>query len=102
MSVKRSWTTARAKVAAEGQCRSCSSTQLLDACHVIPRSRITVGGEDPRNIIPLCRLCHQQQHNGTGLDILPLLSLDEQSYIVGLVGIPEAYRRATGSRELAA
>ena len=35
---------------------------------------------------------------GTGLDLLPLLSLDEQSYVVGLVGIAEAYRRTTGER----
>jgi predicted restriction endonuclease len=85
----------------EGQCRNCGASEILDPAHVIPRSRISSGGEDPRNIVPLCRLCHMTFDQGTGLDILPLLSLDEQSYIVGLVGIAEAYRRATGERTVA-
>jgi cytochrome c553 len=99
----RQWANAWAKVLEEGQCRACGSTQILDPCHVIPRSRVgPPDGEDPLNIIVLCRLCHQRQHNGTGLDILPLLSLEEQSYVVGLVGIAEAFRRTTGVREAAA
>jgi predicted restriction endonuclease len=98
MSHKLNWGPAWDKVAEEGQCRNCASTQLVDPAHLVPRSRLTKGVMDPLNIIPLCRLCHQQFDHGTGLDILPLLSLDEQSYIVGLVGIAEAFRRATGER----
>jgi 5-methylcytosine-specific restriction endonuclease McrA len=99
---RRVWTQAIAKVLEEGQCRNCGASEILDPAHVIPRSRIGTEGDDPRNIITLCRLCHQQFDHGTGLDVLPLLSLAEQSYIAGLVGIAEAYRRATGSREVAA
>lgn len=96
--MKRDWTHAWEKVREEGSCRACGSTTLLDPAHVIPRSRVTEGGEDPRNIVPLCRLCHMAFDQGTGLDVLPYLTLEEQSYVVGLVGIAEAYQRATSSR----
>jgi len=95
---RRNWEHAWAKVRDEGMCRACGSTQIVDPAHIVPRARVTNGGEDPRNIIPLCRLCHMTFDQGTGLDVLPLLSLDEQSYVVGLVGIAEAYRRTTGER----
>src|SRR5207244_12954630 len=45
--VKRDMTLAREKVTAEGFCRACGMTTGLDPCHVIPRSRVTKGGEDP-------------------------------------------------------
>lgn len=96
--MKRDWSQARAKVAEEGACRACGATQLVDAAHLVPRARVTVGGEDPRNIVPLCRLCHMAFDQGVGIDLLPVLSLDEQSYVVGLVGIAEAYRRCTSTR----
>lgn len=99
--MKRDWSQARAKVKAEGRCRSCGLGIYLEAAHIIPRSRVTAGGEDPRNIVPLCRDCHTQQH-GPGLDLLPLLTRDEQAYAVELVGIAEAYRRTTGERTVAA
>lgn len=94
--MKRDWSQARAKVAEEGRCRSCGRSQDLEAAHVIPRSRIGPkgGAEDPRNICPLCRRCHRAQHDGK-LELLPLLSLEEQGYIAGLVGIEEARRRVT-------
>ena len=99
---KREWSHAWAKAREEGCCRACGSTQIIDAAHIIARSRVTKGGEDPRNIVPLCRLCHMQADQGTGLDLLPYLTLEEQAYAVSLVGIAEAYRRICGTRELAA
>lgn len=99
MTLKRDWRAARDKCAREGRCRVCGSTQLLDVAHLIPRSRVgPPDGEDPRNVIPLCRLCHMQSHNGTGIDLLPLLSLAEQGYAAQLVGITEAYQRLSGVR----
>lgn len=94
---RRDWSRARAKVEAEGRCRSCGrgeSAYRLEAAHIVPRSRVGIGGEDPRNIVPLCPLCHGAQHRGE-LELLPLLDLSEQSYIVSLVGIEEARRRTT-------
>jgi predicted restriction endonuclease len=104
MKRKRDMAHAWGKVVEEAQCRACSSTQILDPAHIVARSRIgpNGGAENPLNIIPLCRLCHRQFDHGTGLDILPLLSLEEQSYVVSLVGIAEAFRRTTGVREAAA
>jgi hypothetical protein len=100
--MKRDWRAARAKVEAEGACRRCGSTQLLDACHAIPRSRVgPPDGEDPLNILVLCRLCHQESHNGTGLDLLPYMTLEEQGHAAKLVGIAEAYQRL-GNVRLAA
>jgi hypothetical protein len=54
-----------------------------------------MGGEDPRNIVPLCRVCHDKHHGRDGLELCGLLERDEQSYIVSLVGLGEAYRRTT-------
>jgi len=93
---------ARAKVDAEGCCRSCGNTFQVEAAHILSRARISPGpAEDPRNIVPLggnqgCA-CHRSFDEGS-LDILPYLSLEEQAYVVSLVGIAEAYRRTTGER----
>lgn len=94
--MKRNWEAAHAKIREEGACRACGTTQNLDACHVIPRSRLTAqeGAEDPRNIVPLCRRDHESQHSGR-LELLGLLTLQEQGYIASLVGIEEARRRTT-------
>lgn len=94
--MKRSWEAARQKVLSEGCCRICGFGSQLEAAHIIPRSRINAGagGEDPRNIIPLCRSCHRRQHS-EGLEILGALDLEEQAFIVSLVGIEEARRRVT-------
>ncbi len=92
--MSRDWTAARAKVDAEGACRSCGTPHGLEAAHIVPRSRVTSGGEDARNIVPLCRMCHADQHAGT-VELLPLLSRSEQAYAVELVGLTEALRRVT-------
>lgn len=77
-------------------CRACARPEP-QAAHIIPRSRINAdgGAEHPDNIVPLCPSCHRAQHAGS-LQLLPLLSLSEQGYAAGLVGIAEALRRTTG------
>lgn len=90
---RRDWRAARAKVDAEGACRACGGVHGLEAAHVVPRSRVAAGpGEDDRNIVPLCRRCHQLQHAGR-LSLGSLLTVDERAYVVGLVGVGEAERR---------
>lgn len=100
--MRRDWRAAREKLEAEGHCRFCGTTHGLTCAHIIPRSRIGAmgGAEDSRNIIPLCQRDHTLQHAGR-LELLPLMTLEEQSYAAWLVGIAEAYRRTT-NRELAA
>lgn len=92
----RDWTAARLKIERE-PCRVCLSP-FVDPAHIIPRSRVKPGpGEDARNIVPLCRVCHRAYDEGR-LDILPVLTREEQAYVVGLVGLTEAYRRTTNER----
>lgn len=97
--MRRDWRAARAKLASEGHCRACGNAFSLQCAHIIPRSQVTIGGEDERNIIILCVDCHSAQHAGS-LELLPLLTLSEQAYAVELVGIAEAYRR-TSTKEIA-
>lgn len=94
--MKRDWAAARAKVDAEGHCRACGSTHGLEAAHIVPRSRLRAdeGAEDPRNICVLCARCHRAQHAGA-LELLPILTLEEQGYAASLVGLVEATRRTT-------
>lgn len=92
--MKRDMEAARQKVLSEGACRVCGATYDLDPCHIIPRSRATVGAEDPRNIVVLCRRHHDLQHRGE-LELLSSMTRDEQAYIVELVGLGEAFRRVT-------
>jgi hypothetical protein len=96
--VKRDWTQAREKCEQEPACRNCGHGPT-EAAHIVPRSRIGIGkgGEDERNICPLCRLCHVSYDQGK-LDILPVLSRAEQAYAVELVGLAEAYQRTTNER----
>jgi 5-methylcytosine-specific restriction endonuclease McrA len=96
---KRSWTAARAKVEEEGICRACQLAFTgLQAAHIIPRTRVKPGeGENPLNIVVLCRPCHAAFDEGR-LDLLPFLNRDECAYAVQLVGLHEAYRRITNTR----
>jgi type II secretory ATPase GspE/PulE/Tfp pilus assembly ATPase PilB-like protein len=95
----RDWTQARAKVEEEGRCRNCRKFGPVDAAHIIPRS----ANARPENmtgaaVIALCRSCHSRQHVGK-LDILQLLTLDEQLHAVEAAGgIVSAYRHTTGDR----
>lgn len=94
---KRVWTAMREKCDTEGRCRYCGRPNP-EAAHIIPRSRVKPGiGEDARNCIPLDRPCHVAYDQGR-LDILPVLTREEQAYAVELVGLYEAYRRTTNER----
>lgn len=94
----RDWEAARAKVDAEDRCRNCGQWHSIQAAHIIPRSRVKPGpGEDPRNIVPLCGVCHHL-FDAARLDILPVLTREEQAYAVELVGTVEAIQRMTGCR----
>lgn len=97
--MKRDWSEMRAKVAG-ASCRVCGSTPV-DPAHIVPRSRVTHGGEDARNAVALCRFHHRAYDTGS-LDLLPVLSREEQAYAVLLVGLAEAYQRTTNTRTVAA
>lgn len=100
---KRDWTAALEKVQAEGRCRACgrpgSDYVPLDAAHIIPRSRVTHGGEHSDNICVLCRTCHAL-FDGRKLDLLPYLTRMEQAKAVELHpgGLLGAVERLTGER----
>lgn len=96
---RRDWTAAREKCENEDfRCRVCGRLPT-QAAHIVPRSRISIGygGENALNICPLCARCHAAYDQGR-LDLLPFLTLEEQSYAVKLVGLAEAYRRVTNTR----
>jgi hypothetical protein len=97
--LRRDWTLARSKCDAEGGCRNCGFPRV-EAAHIIGREHDSKpplrGGVfahpgyvvNPDRIIPLCRECHQGpqgQHAGR-LDLLPLLTLDEQLQAVADAG----------------
>jgi 5-methylcytosine-specific restriction endonuclease McrA len=93
---KRDWTVPLDKVRAEGRCRVCRDWNTkLDAAHVIPRSQ--GGTEHYDATVPLCRACHHS-YDSHSLDLLPHLTLSEQAYATGLVGIARAYQIISGIR----
>lgn len=107
MKPERYWIDALEKVQREGVCRSCRSGYWLQFAHVIERkhdqrmqmddgSWITY--VDPIDGIPLCQDCHRN-YDARSLDILPLLTYEEQAAAVALVGITRAVHRMTGQRE---
>lgn len=66
---------------------------MHDPAHVVPRSRFgDARVDDPRNVISMCRRCHDLQHAGR-LPLGPLLTEEERVYVVSLVGEFEAARR---------
>jgi hypothetical protein len=97
----RDWKAMRKKVDAEdGLCRWCFGPHA-QAAHIIPRSLLPkgLGGEDARNCVPLCeaRGCHSS-YDRHEIDILKVLTREEQAYAVELVGMQAAYRQVTGKR----
>lgn len=86
----------RQKVADEGRCRSCGtpdSIHPLDPAHTIPKS---LGGKATYDsVIPLCRACHDAQHRGE-VDLLSLMTREEQVGAVRAVGLARAYRYLAG------
>ena len=96
--MKRSWTAAWEKVNEEARCRKCGATGVrLDPAHIVPRG--LGGGMEAVEIVPLCRPCHDR-YDGRGepLDLLPVLTRDEQVQAVKTLGLSKAYRRLTGDR----
>lgn len=93
MPKRRNWDAAKTKVRDEGMCRMCASTDILDPAHIIPRS--LGGGMESNDVVPLCRSCHSE-YDAQRLDLLPILTREEQVRAVELVGIARAYRIITG------
>lgn len=109
--MRRDWQAARTKVDAERCCRCCGSVMRVEAAHTLGREHDEApplrGGDDwryrrptivhPDRIIPLCgpatdtTTCHGKQHAGR-LDVLRLLTLDEQLQAVADAGSIEAAR----------
>jgi predicted restriction endonuclease len=70
----------------------------VDPAHLVPRSRVgPPEGENAENLVPLCR-AHHRAFDAGDLDLLPYLTLAEQGYVAGLVGLVEGIRRMTGER----
>jgi 5-methylcytosine-specific restriction endonuclease McrA len=88
--MKRSWTEAREKVDHEGACRVCGRGYWLEAAHVIPRS--LGGGQEADATVPLCSTCHAK-YDGGRLDLLPVLSYEEQAHAAKTVGLLRALQR---------
>jgi hypothetical protein len=85
----------REKVREERFCRTCGG-MYTDPAHVIARAQ--GGCDDPDCVIPLCRQCHQLYDESLGLEVLGVLSLQEQAHAVSHVGILRALHRVTGLR----
>lgn len=91
---KREWSAAREKVVNERVCRNCGALQV-ETAHILGRTydryaplradgwrKWTVA---PDRVLPLCSDCHRRQHDGR-LEILPLLTLEEQLQAVADAG----------------
>lgn len=100
MANRRDWTAARAKVEAEGVCRACGTGGRLEAAHIIPRSiNPTEANMDALGICPLCPNCHRD-YDSHQLDLLPYLTVLEQSNAVIMAsGIASADRIISGRKQ---
>jgi hypothetical protein len=75
-------------------CRACGGLGS-DPAHVVPRS---LGGCDNADcVIPLCRT-HHRAYDEHKLDILPLLTWNEQAHAASHLGLIGALQRTTNSR----
>lgn len=80
-------------------CACCGGTPV-DPAHLIPRSLLTIGQDDPRAVIALCRACHRAYDQGS-LDLLPYLEptySTELAFAVNRFGLARTYRRVTNNR----
>lgn len=86
------------KIRDEGKCRSCGVPDTihgLDPAHCIAKS---IGGKNNYDsVIPLCRACHDAQHRHE-IDLLPLMTREEQVEAVRAIGLARAYRYLTNNR----
>ena len=103
MGPRRQWGPAREKLEMEGSCRRCGAVVGLECAHTMGREHdrneplfhrpwkpYTVA---PERIIPLDSDCHRLQHERK-IDILPLLTVEEQLQAVADAGSIELARRA--------
>lgn len=95
---------ARIKVDQEGKCRVCGTpARYCDAAHTVDRSLSRSGFDEPDFIVPLCSAIRGAENDCHGaydrheLDLLPYLTLTEQSVMVCALGMARAWKRATGS-----
>lgn len=85
-----------------GACAACGLTSVeitIDPAHLIPRGMTTVGQDDPRAVVPLCRRCHRV-YDDECLDLSSSLEpnyRDEVAFAVARVGLFAALRRITNS-----
>ena len=82
-------------------CCACGR-QPCDPAHLIPRSLLTVGQEDTRAVIPLCRECHRSYDEAL-IDLLPHLEpifRTELAFAVNRFGLIPTLRKVTNQRAL--
>lgn len=82
-------------------CAVCGGSPC-DPAHLLPRSLLSVGQDDPRAVVALCREHHRAYDQG-GLDLLPYLEptySTELAFAVNRFGLARTYRRVTNSRSL--
>ena len=116
---EQTWPAALRKVREEGKCRNCGKYDgKLEAAHTINRALqdeekpdlVNDNGQwgygagmhrwvNPASIVPLCQGCHML-YDAHKLDILPILSNEEQANAVKTVGIARAYQRLTSNKEV--
>lgn len=73
-----------AKIRSEPVCRHCGFVGV-DPHHAVPRSLSKTGRSDARNVIPLCRFCHDTHHAGTPLP-RSIFKPDEWEFVQTLIG----------------
>lgn len=74
-----------AKLANEPKCRKCKNAKATDPHHIVLKSK---GGDDVEdNVVPLCRPCHREYHDGGELE----LNAREIAYVVDRLGTSAAF-----------
>lgn len=82
-------------------CVACGR-EPCDPAHLLPRSLLSIGQDDPRAVIALCRDDHRAYDQGS-LDLLPFLEpvyRTELAYAVNRFGLVATLRRVTNTRVL--
>lgn len=90
----------RAKVTDAGGCLVCGN-ELVDPAHLIDRSLLGEGQDDPRAVVALCRLDHRLYDEGQ-LDLLPYLwprYAVELAFAVERFNLIPTLRRVTNRRD---
>lgn len=91
--------TAQREKVAERACVVCREPGC-DPAHLIDRSLLTEGQDDPRAVVGLCRGHHRAYDDGQ-LDLLPYLEphwREELAFAVERFGLRATYQRVTGGR----